>query len=141
ASARDATQTRQVSVAESYASLRITKPGMSAAAVTARLGIEPTYSHEVGDTFGRRGQRRTQAMWSPSTRADGRGRLAEHLARLLDRIEPQRSVIEELANEGCEMDWFCFVGVEGGQGGVVLDAGLLRRLAALPVELILDIYG
>jgi hypothetical protein len=39
------------------------------------------------------------------------------------------------------MDWFCFVGVEGGQGGVVLGVNLVRRLAALPIELDLDIYG
>jgi hypothetical protein len=127
--------------AEGYASLRITKPGMSAAAVTARLGIEPTYTHEVGDAFGRGDQRRKQAIWSLSTKANGRGRLDEHLARLLDQVEPKRSVIEELADEGYVMDWFCFVGVEGGQGGVVLAADLLRRLAALPIELDLDIYG
>lgn len=136
-----APQTRKVSIAESYASLRIMRPGMSAAAVTARLGIEPTYAHEVGDAFGRGDQRRKQAMWSLSTQADGPGRLDEHLARLLDRVEPKRSIIEDLANEGHTMDWFCFVGVEGGQGGVVLGIDLLRRLAALPVELDLDIYG
>lgn len=39
------------------------------------------------------------------------------------------------------MDWFCFVDVDGGQGGVVLDVSLVRRLAAVPVELILNIYG
>jgi len=114
---------------------------MSAAALTARLGIEPTYSHEVGDAFGRGDQQRKQAMWSLSTEADVRGPLAKHLARLLDRIEPKGSVIEDMANEGYEMDWFCFVGIEGGQGGVVLSVDLLRRLAALPIELDLDIYG
>lgn len=69
------------------------------------------------------------------------GRLDEHLARLLDLVEPKRSVIQELANEEHMMDWFCFVGVGGGQGGVVLGVDLLRRLAALPIELDLDIYG
>ncbi|HEX5994416.1 MAG TPA: DUF4279 domain-containing protein [Jiangellales bacterium] len=115
---------------------------MSAAAVTERLGIEPTYSHEAGDTFGPRGeQRRGQAMWSLSTRDDGPGRLDEHLDRLLDRIEPKRPIIEDLAREGHQMDWFCCVRVDGGQGGVVLSVDLLQRLAALPIELALDIYG
>jgi hypothetical protein len=113
---------------------------VSAAALTARLGIEPTYSHEVGDAFGRGEQRRAQAMWCLSTKADGRGRLDDHLTRLLDRIEPKRSIIEDLANEGYVMDWFCFVDAEG-QGGVVLGVELLRRLATLPIELDLDIYG
>ena len=94
-----------------------------------------------GATVGRGDQRRKQAMWSLSTEADGRGRLDERLARLLDRVEPKRSVIEDLASEGYLMDWFCFVGVEGGQGGVVLGVDLLRRPAALPIDLDLDIYG
>lgn len=113
---------------------------MSAADVTVRLGICPTYSHEVGDAFGRGDQRRKQAMWCLSTEADGRGRLDDHLARLLVQIEPKLAIIEDLANEGYTMDWFCFVSVEG-QGGVMLGVDLLRRLAALPIEVDLDIYG
>jgi Domain of unknown function (DUF4279) len=79
-------------------------------------------------------------VWRLSTEAAGWGQLGDHLARLLDRIEPKKAIIEQLAHEGCAMDWFCFVSVEG-QGGVVLSVDLLRRLAALPIELGLDIYG
>ena len=129
-----------MSHAESYASFRIAKTGMAAAEVSARLGIEPTHSHEAGDTHGRQQVRWAQAMWSLSTKGDGRGHLSDHLERLLDRIEPKRAIIEQLAQEGYAMDWFCFVSVEG-QGGVVLSVDLLRRLAALPIELGLDIYG
>ena len=86
-------------------------------------------------------QRRRQAMWSLSTQADGPGPLDEHLARLLDRIEPKRPVVEDLAREGHAMDWFCYVRIDGGQGGVELGVDLLQRLAALPIELGLDIYG
>lgn len=115
---------------------------MSAAEVTTRLGIEPTYSHEAGDLHGRghRQRRWAHAIWSLSTEAYGRGPLGGHLARLLDRLEPKRAVIEQLAHEGYAMDWFCFVSVEG-QGGVVLSVDLLQRLAALPIELSLDLYG
>jgi len=125
--------------AETYVSLRIAKPGVSAAAVTQRLGIEPTHAHEAGETR-RNGLRFRHAMWSLSTKPDGAGPLSEHLARLLNRIEPKRAVLTEMAAEGFDMDWFCFVSVEGN-GGVVLEAGLLQRLAALPIDLDLDIYG
>lgn len=123
-----------------YVSLRISKPGMSAAEVTARLGLTPTYSHEVGDVFGRHGQRRSEATWTVSTRANGPGRLDDHLTLLLDLVEPKRSIITELANEGSSMDWFCFVSVEG-QGGIALSVDLLRRLAGLPIQLDFDIYS
>ena len=88
-----------------------------AAEVTTRLGITPTYSHEVGDAFGHSGQRRSHAMWSVSTKADGPGPLGDHLTRQLDLVEPKRSIVIDLANEGCTMDWFCFLSVEGGRVG------------------------
>jgi hypothetical protein len=112
---------------------------MSPDAVTVRLGIEPTYSHEAGDQR-RRGAPFRLAMWSLSTESDGRGPLDEHLARLLDRIEPKRAVLIDMAAEGFAMDWFCFVSVDGN-GGVVLPAQILQRLATLPIDLDLDIYG
>jgi hypothetical protein len=71
--------------------------------------------------------------WARPTRRASEG--------LLDRVEPKRSVIDDLANEGYMMDWFCFVGFKDGQGGVVLGVDVLRRLAALPIELDLDIDG
>jgi hypothetical protein len=38
--------------------------------------------------------------------------------------------------------WFCLLELEeNGQGGLTLDAGLLGRLGALPVDLTLDLYG
>jgi hypothetical protein len=66
--------------------------------------------------------------------------LGEHLGVLLDRIEPKRVVLREMAADGFDMDWFCFVSVEGN-GGILLEVDLLQRLAAFPIELNLDIYG
>ncbi|MCW2792252.1 MAG: hypothetical protein JWO76_1350 [Nocardioides sp.] len=45
-----------------------------------------------------------------------------------------------MGGEGFNMDWFCFVDVDG-MGGVTLEADLISRLASLPVALALDIYG
>ncbi|WP_432969060.1 DUF4279 domain-containing protein [Dactylosporangium sp. CA-233914] len=117
--------------AETYVTLRITKPGVSADGVTAKLGIEPTHSHDVGDQKPR-GTPYRHMMWSLSTKSQGYGPLSEHLATLLDRVEPKRAVLVEMAADRFEMDRFCFVSVEGN-GGVVLQVDLLRRLAALPV--------
>jgi hypothetical protein len=38
-----------VATAETYVTLRIMKSGMTVNDVSARLGIEPTNSHEAGD--------------------------------------------------------------------------------------------
>ncbi|MEO3928399.1 DUF4279 domain-containing protein [Micromonosporaceae bacterium B7E4] len=128
-----------VADAETYVTLRITRPGVSAADVTARLGIHPTYAHEAGDPRPR-GAPWRHAMWSLSTESAGSGLLGEHLGVLLDRIEPKRVVLREMAADGFDMDWFCFVSVDG-YGGILLEVDLLQRLATFPIELNLDIYG
>lgn len=126
--------------AQCYATLRIWKPGTTSAEVTERLGITPTYCHEVGDV-GRSGHVRKGAMWGLSTEHQlGRGALADHLSALLDQVEDRRAILHAMSDEGFMMDWFCFVDVDG-MGGVELDAGLLARLGSFPVHLDLDIYG
>jgi hypothetical protein len=79
-------------------------------------------------------------MWALSSDERARGPLVEHLGVLLDVLEPKRDTLAELAADGFDLDWFCFVSVDA-MGGVTLGVELLRRLAALPVELTLDIYG
>jgi hypothetical protein len=113
---------------------------MVSSEVTARLGIQPTHTHEVGDARAGVGTPFREAMWSLSSEGVGHGPLAEHLAVLLDAVEPQQQVLTDLADEGYTLDWFCYVSVHGNSG-VSLPPELLRRLAALPVLLDLDIYG
>ncbi len=122
-----------------YATLRIWKSGTTSSEITERLGLTPTYSHEVG-SIGRSGHVRKGAMWGLSSEHLGRGALAEHLSALLDQVEDRREVLQALSAEGFTMDWFCFVDVDG-MGGVNLDADLLTRLGSFPMHLDLDIYG
>lgn len=128
-----------MAAAQCYVTLRVWKAGVTSAEVTDRLGLTPTFAHEVGDV-GRSGHMRKGAMWGLSTEHLGRGLLADHLSALLDQVEDSREVLRAMSNEGFTMDWFCFVDVDG-IGGVELDAGLLSRLGSFPVHLDLDIYG
>lgn len=128
-----------MALARCYATLRIWKAGTTSSEITDRLGIMPTFSHEVGDA-GRSGHIRKGAMWGLSTEHLGRTALAEHLSALLDQVEDRREALQELSDEGFTMDWFCLVDVDG-MGGVNLDADLLARLGTFPIHLDLDIYG
>jgi hypothetical protein len=67
--------------------------------------------------------------------------LGDHLASLCDLVEHKRSTLQELADGGYKLDWFCFVEIEHGHGGVLLESDLVLRLGTLPVALDLDIYG
>ena len=51
-----------------------------------------------------------------------------------------REAVHQLASDDSMMDWFCFLDVEGGQGGEALEPDLLARLGALPIALSLDFY-
>ena len=79
-------------------------------------------------------------MWSLSTRTDGRGRLDEQLALLLeDRAETgdHKTWPARATRWTGSVTW----ALTGGQGGAVLSVHLIPRLAALPIKLGLDIYG
>lgn len=135
-------QDHAVAVTRVYASLRIQHESLPARAVTERLGIAPSASFEVGDPFLRGTQARTHSSWSlDSSRSKEGDDLEGHLRELLDRLLPLRGHLADLAAQGYEMDWWCFIGEEDGQGGVALSEALLRDLAVLPVSLSLDIYA
>ena len=135
-------QDHGVAVTQVYASLRIQHERLPARAVTERLGIEPSQSFEVGDPFSRGTRSRTHSLWSlESSRSKAGDDLEGHLRELLDLMLPLREPLSGLAAEGYDMDWWCFIGEEGGQGGVTLSDSLLRDLAVLPVSLSLDIYA
>lgn len=128
-----------------HATLRIwpKHPGAgSAATVTQVLDMQPTKSHEAGDARSPRDTRAWgNAMWSLESDLPWESPLAVHIDRICDALEQKRDALVGLTQDGYLMDVFCFVEVENGQGGVLLDPNTLRRLADLAVELDLDIYA
>jgi hypothetical protein len=132
-----------VPTTRTHATLRIFHeegPG-SAAGVTRSLGVEPTRSHEAGERRTERDPRPwPKAMWSLDSGLPWERQLDEHLTALCDVLGPKREALRRLAEEEHQLDWFCFVEVQGGQGGIALGPDLLLRMAELPVALDLDIY-
>ncbi len=80
-------------------------------------------------------------MWSLDSGLPWESPLHEHLTRLCELLAPKHEALRELADEDHGLDWFCFVEVASGQGGVTFEPDLLRRLAELPAALALDIYA
>jgi hypothetical protein len=67
--------------------------------------------------------------------------LDAHLNALLDRVQHKHHELRELSDEDYRLDWFCFIDGDNGQLGLVLPHLLVSRLAALPIDLDLDIYA
>ena len=117
---------------------------MTAAAVTERLGVDPTSAHEDGEAVSPRSSGvRRGSIWlltSGEEIEDGI-ELEEQLERLLSALEPQSITLWALVAEGYKADWFCFVGSDAAEHAVELSRSLLSRLLQLPGDLLLDVSG
>jgi hypothetical protein len=117
---------------------------LTAAAVTRRLGIQPTRALEVGDRVGRRpGTTRDSSAWllmsSPGIEAGTE--LTGQMHRLLAILEPVTVPLWDLARAGYEANWLCYVASHATEHAAELDRQTLQRLLALPGDLWLDICG
>jgi Domain of unknown function (DUF4279) len=114
----------------------------TAAAVTDRLGISPTSSHEIGDQVGHLGGTRTQSMWTLRSAASPQDKveLADQLRRLLTVLEPVTASLWDLVAGGYMANWFCYLGSGSTEHDAELDRDVLHRLLALPGDLWIDAY-
>lgn len=131
-----------MSTSRTRACLRISADHGTTAAVSETLGLVPSLCHDIGEPRNARDSRPwTALLWALDSDLPESAGLEEHLHRLCDLVGPRTAVLHELVGQGFQLDWFCFVDVEDGQGGVCLSAALLGRLAGIPADLDLDIYG
>jgi hypothetical protein len=131
---------------QTRATLRLHGDGanLTAAAVTQRLGIQPTRAFEAGTLLSLCSARtRENSVWllSSAPQPESDTELSEHLHRLLAILEPVAKPLWELDAAGYEANWFCFVGSYATEHAVELDRHVLQRLLALPGDLWLDVYN
>ena len=127
---------------EYKASLRVFSESLALADLVAALG-EPTGSYDIGDPVSVRlpdGSRRTRAYWSLSSSAQRTQPLDDHVAELVEFIEAHSRQFDAL-KDNAEIDIFCgvFTG-DGTQGGFTLASDLIRKLAALNLDVSFDLY-
>jgi len=118
--------------------------GLTAAAVTRRLGLQPTTAHEAGDPVsGRSAHTHQSSLWllSSSPEIEPGTDPAEHLHRLLAILEPVAGPLWELAEAGYDANWYCWIASHATEHAAELDRSTLQRLLALPGDLWLDVCG
>ncbi len=79
------------------------------------------------------------SVWTLESGLDSGNDLDTHIRQILDFVERKLTVLRQLARD-CSLDLFCAYSSESGQGGAILDATLLRRMAVLSLDLVLDLY-
>ena len=118
--------------------------GLTAAAVTRRLGIQPTRAIEAGDPVSiRSASIRDSSMWllNSSVGIEAGTELAEQLHRLLAILEPVTALLWDLVHEGYEANWLCYIASHATEHAAELDRQTLQRLLDLPGDFWLDVCG
>ena len=120
--------------------LRISGAELVPANVTQALGLEPCSVREVGEPKSK-SRVWDEALWGYNGFPEGTPKhwasLEDGLTFILDRLEPLRSQIDGFKQD-CDVFWWCGHFQSSFDGGPILSAGLLRRLADFGVDLYID---
>jgi hypothetical protein len=128
---------------ETYVTLRVYHDAADPAAVTARLGLEPSDFQCAGGTYERRGVTRTYPISGWFLCSEGKVDSYDsekHLRWLLDQLGTRGAALDTLRAQGWTMDIACMWDSHAGHGGPTLSPELLRRLAETGIELWFDVY-
>lgn len=124
------------------ATLVITSQSVGAEQIQAILGI-------AGDTLIEKGTKLSDrpgskifehSGWKLKSAPGEEQSIDCHIEALVDLMEMKKIELSKLA-ENCSIEIWCFISFESSQCGFVLQKELLNRVAALPCELVFDIYS
>jgi Domain of unknown function (DUF4279) len=123
------------------ASLRIHSQKLSAQEIDKALSTTATKKFEIGDPVSKTNPKvkRSESLWLLESGVAGSMQLEEHLIALLAFAEDRKQALAAIRNQ-CEVDLFCGFSSGSGQGSMVLSAGTLARIAALRIDLCVDLY-
>lgn len=117
---------------------------LTAAAVTRRLGVQPTRALEAGNRVSSPAAAiHDSSAWllsSGSSNETGT-ELAEQLHQLLSVLEPVTAQLWDLVRDGYEANWFCYIASHATEHAAELDRQTMQRILALPGDLWLDVCG
>lgn len=105
------------------------------------LELQPTRARDVGAPVGPRSPSKLnlRTVWSLDADLPGDAPLEDHIEAILALMESRRDEIVSL-KRFCSVDVFCYFASDNGQGGIELEATLMRRLSDLGADLLLDLY-
>ena len=122
------------------ASLSISGDSLQPDNITLSLGLTPTRTGVKGErSSSRNSVARRTSFWIFTCPLSDSLPLAEHLAWLLDQLEPKVDLVRSIA-EDWRVTIFCGFSSENGQGAATFDPRLLQRLANLGIPFVLDLY-
>ncbi len=127
----------------STAAFRISADDLDPDQVTKALGIAPASSHRRADLRSTKSDFRwRRGSWHLSTVGHVKDEedLDAHIRYLLEVLLPRRAELAALRRPGLNMNFFCGLWMDSHNSEVWLPPATLADLAAIGIELGLDIY-
>lgn len=126
-------------------SLRFVGDSLPVDEISGKLGIEYSSIHigRKGERINNNSQRAKYQtnIWAWKVTADSSVTFEEQISNLLDILESRQQALSELLSlQDVEGELFLGFGSANGQGGAFFSAALLRRVAALNLNIELDLY-
>jgi hypothetical protein len=116
--------------------LRISSKDHSLEDLSSLLG-KPSRGYSVGDLYSRENKNREFTLWCKKSSSSESFEL--QLIEMLNFLESNESIIINL-KESCEIDLFCMLRSNNGQGATKLSSPLMRRIAYHDLNITLDFY-
>ena len=121
---------------EFKATLRVCSETHSLKSLITAFG-ESGRAYSLGDVVS--GRKKTKTYWSKRSSLPSAENVDLHLSELLDFLDLRKSKLADMPKD-CEMDIFCMLSSNNGQGGAILSSKVLKRLSSHDVNLVLDVY-
>lgn len=122
--------------------LRIVSSELTCGDITSQIGLQPTKCHEKGTLASPRNPRSHRlesSAWILDSGLEDGADAKQHFEALLTLIEPRSDKLAVLRSS-CRIEFFIGYWSGNGQGGFVLPADLISRLASLSIDWSLDLY-
>ena len=129
---------------ESKVSLRISTSNLTISEISLILGEQPTESVEKGKLISTRSPTprfHQETLWFIESGLSSNETFDTHLEKIAEFIETHISVLQELISKGCDIGIYCSFTTFNGQGGLLLSSEVLKKLAMLPIDLMIDLYA
>jgi hypothetical protein len=129
------------SCAETYSTLRLVSASLDPDAISAALGLQPTWSGRKGEPISPRVNRiREENQWNLSTEHLTSHDHRRHIEWLLKQITPAAAALERLHAAGVRGDVFTFWSSKTGHRGPIVSASQMRLLGELGFDSVFDLY-
>lgn len=116
--------------------LRITSNSLELEEINVCLG-KPTKGYSKGESFGKRNNLREHTQWVLSSNLSDSCPLGEHIDNLVEHYKSSEymRILSEI-----EIDLFCMLSSDNGQGGLLLSNKTLRNVAEQGISIVFDLY-